>query len=73
MVLDMFGGMPLYTSTKEDVKARATDVETFHFIDSLLDVSMPNLPLKETLGAPETNVIHRAVAAALKVRLIFQR
>ena len=61
--LDMFGGMPLYTSTKEDVKARATDVETFHFIDSLLDVSMPNLPLKETLGAPETNVIHRAVAA----------
>ena len=26
--LDMFGGMPLYTSTKEDVKARATDVET---------------------------------------------
>ena len=69
--LDMFGGMPLYTSTKEDVKARATDVETFHFIDSLLDVSMPNLPLKETLGAPETNVIHRAVAAALKVRLYF--
>ena len=67
----MFGGMPLYTSTKEDVKARATDVETFHFIDSLLDVSMPNLPLKETLGAPETNVIHRAVAAALKVRLYF--
>ena len=32
---------------------------------------MPNLPLKETLGAPETNVIHRAVAAALKVRLYF--
>lgn len=69
--LDLFGGMPLYTSTKEEVKGRSTDVETFHFIDSLLDVSIPNLPLKSELGAQETNVIHRAVAAALKARLYF--
>lgn len=69
--LDLFGGMPLYTSTKEDVKGRSTDVETFHFIDSLLDVSMPNLPVKTVLGEQETNIIHQAVAAALKARLYF--
>ncbi|WP_455621747.1 RagB/SusD family nutrient uptake outer membrane protein [Parabacteroides sp.] len=69
--LDLFGGMPLYTSTREDVKGRSTDVETFHFIDSLLDAAIPNLPLKTELGAPETNTIHRAVAAALKARLYF--
>lgn len=69
--LDMFGGMPLYTSTKEEVKGRSTDVETFNFVDSLLNVALPNLPVKTTLGGAETNIIHQAVAAALKVRLYF--
>lgn len=69
--LDLFGGMPLYTSTKEDVKGRSTDLETFQYIDSLLDVAMPNLPVKTVLGEQETNIIHQAVAAALKVRLYF--
>ena len=69
--LDLFGGMPLYTSTKEDVKGRSTDVETFNFIDSLLNVAMPNLPVKNTLGEAESNIIHQAVAAALKMRLYF--
>lgn len=69
--LDMFGGMPLYTSTKEAVKGRSTDLETFNFVDSLLNAALPNLPVKTTLGAAETNIIHQAVAAALKVRLYF--
>lgn len=69
--LDMFGGMPLYTSTKEAVKGRSTDLETFNFVDSLLNTALPNLPVKTTLGAAETNIIHQAVAAALKVRLYF--
>ena len=69
--LDMFGGMPLYTSTQEDVKGRSTDLETFNFIDSLLDTSIPNLPVKTVLGEQETNIIHQAVAACLKMRLYF--
>lgn len=69
--LDMFGGMPLYTSTKEAVKGRSTDLETFNFVDSLLNAALPNLPVKTTLGEAETNIIHQAVAAALKVRLYF--
>lgn len=69
--LDLFGGMPLYTSTKEEVKGRSTDVETFHFVDSLLDAAMPNLPVKTVLGEAESNIIHQAVAAVLKARLYF--
>ena len=64
-------GMTLYTSTQEDVKGRSTDLETFNFIDSLLDTSIPNLPVKTVLGEQETNIIHQAVAACLKMRLYF--
>ncbi|MDD2436845.1 MAG: RagB/SusD family nutrient uptake outer membrane protein [Massilibacteroides sp.] len=69
--LDFFGGVPLYTTTQSDVKGRSTDLETFQFIDSLLDIAIPNLPLKETLGEMENGSIHRAVGAALKARLYF--
>jgi hypothetical protein len=68
--LDMFGGMPLYTTTKSEVKPRSTDVETFNFIDSLLDVAIPNLP-KKTLGAMENGSINAAAAAAMKAELYF--
>lgn len=69
--LDLFGGVPLYTQTGGEMKARATDVETFNFIDSLLDVSIPNLPVKTEMGAMETGAINRAAGAALKMRLYF--
>ena len=69
--LDFFGGVPLYKSTKSDLLPRSTDLETFNFIDSLLDISIPNLPQKAVLGEQETNTIHQAVGAALKARLYF--
>lgn len=69
--LDLFGGIPLYTTTQSEVKGRSTDVETFNFVDSLLTVAMPNLPVKTEMGAKETGQIHQAVAAALKARLYF--
>ena len=69
--LDFFGGVPLYTTTQSEVKGRSTDVQTFNFIDSLLDIAIPNLPVKETLGAMETGSVHRAAGAALKARLYF--
>lgn len=69
--LDMFGGVPLYTSTQGDIQARATDIETFEFIDSLLTEAIPKLPKKTILGAQETGAINQAAAALLKARLYF--
>lgn len=69
--LDFFGGVPLYTTTQSEVKGRSTDVETFNFIDSLLKEAVPNLPIKEKLGAMETGSINRAAGAALQARLYF--
>lgn len=69
--LDMFGGVPLYTSTQGDIQPRATDVETFEFIDSLLTEAIPQLPKKTVLGAQETGAINQATAALLKARLYF--
>lgn len=53
------------------MKGRSTDVETFNFIDSLLKIAVPNLPIKEELGGMETGSIHRAAGAALQARLYF--
>lgn len=69
--LDFFGGVPLYKTTKSDVLPRSTAEETFNFIDSLLQLSTPKLPVKTELGAMETNVIHQAVGAVLRARLYF--
>lgn len=69
--LDFFGGVPLYTTTKSEVKGRSTDLETFNFIDSLLKEAIPNLPFKEELGAKENGSINRAAGAALLARLYF--
>ncbi len=69
--LDFFGGVPLYTTTQSAVKGRSTAEQTFNFIDSLLDIAIPNLPIKETLGAMENGSINRAAGAAIKARLYF--
>ncbi|MBF6598865.1 MAG: RagB/SusD family nutrient uptake outer membrane protein [Fermentimonas sp.] len=69
--LDMFGGVPLYTSTQGDIQPRATDVETFEFIDSLLTEAIPKLPKKTVMGSQETGSINQATAALLKARLYF--
>ncbi len=69
--LDLFGGVPLYLSTKSEVKGRSTAQETFNFIDSLLTECIPHLPLKTELGAMENGSINRAAGAALKARLYF--
>lgn len=69
--LDLFGGVPLYTTTQSEVRGRSTDLETFKFIDSLLTEAIPNLPMKDELGAKETGSIHRAAGAALQARLYF--
>lgn len=69
--LDMFGGMPLYTTTQSDIKPRSTDVRTFEFINSLLTEALPNVPVKTELGAKETGSINAAAIATMKAQLYF--
>lgn len=69
--LDFFGGVPLYENNQGAAKARATDVETFRFIERLLKEALPKLPVKTTLGAMETGSINQAAAAMMLVRLYF--
>lgn len=69
--LDLFGGVPLYTRYEKDPKPRSTDVETFNFIDSLLDSAMPYLPIKTELGKEETGSISKGTAMGLKAQLYF--
>lgn len=69
--LDLFGGVPLYTTTQSEVKGRSTDLETFNFIDSLLTAAIPNLPKKTEMGQKETGLIHQAAGAVLQMRLYF--
>ena len=69
--LDFFGGVPLYTTTRSEMKGRSTDQETFEFIDDLLKEAIPNLPVKDQLGAKENGSINRAAAAMTQARLYF--
>lgn len=69
--LDLFGGVPLYTSNKGEALPRSTDVETFAFVENLLKEALPKLPKKTTLGAMETGSINQAAAAVLLARLYF--
>lgn len=69
--LDLFGGVPLYTSNNEDLQPRATDEETFEFIEGLLKEALPKLPKKSVLGAMETGSINQAASALMLARLYF--
>jgi hypothetical protein len=69
--LDLFGGVPLYTSNKGDMLPRSSDEETFAFIENLLKEAIPKLPKKTTLGAQETGNINQAAAAVMLARLYF--
>jgi hypothetical protein len=70
--LDFFGGIPIYRSNKEPIKARATDEAVFNFIDSLLtQENISKLPLKTDLNALQNGTIDRGCAAAALARLYF--
>jgi hypothetical protein len=68
--LDTFGGMPLYTSNQGDILPRASDQETFDFIESYLKEALPNLPKRQN-GDLSNGSITQGVAASLLARLYF--
>lgn len=69
--LDLFGGMPLYEGSAEEVRGRSTDVETFNLIKRLLEESIGGLEKKATVGAYEHGDIRQAAAAVWLMRLYF--
>lgn len=70
--LDFFGGMPLYSSTKESkLLPRSTDKETFEYAEKLFKDAILNLPKKDKLGAGEDGYVRQAAAASLLAQLYF--
>jgi hypothetical protein len=67
---DMFGGMPLYTSNQGDLLPRASDQETFDFIEAYLKESLPDLPKRKD-GDLSNGGITQGVAASLLAQLYF--
>ena len=63
--LDKFGGMNIYTreeAREKVVKGRATDVETFEFVESLLKENISKLPKKTSVNEAETSMLKQGFA-----------
>jgi hypothetical protein len=70
VALDAYGGVPLYTQEQKELQPRASDRETFNFIESYLKESLPRLPKRKS-GDLSRGDITQGVAAALLARLYF--
>jgi hypothetical protein len=69
--LNVFGGLPLYDGPiNGELKARATDKETFDFIEKMLRDVLPVLP-KRVAGEYNEGKVNQGVAASLLARLYF--
>jgi hypothetical protein len=69
--LDHFGGVPLYESDGDEPRPRSTAQETYNYIENILKRGITDLPVKTTLGAPETGSFNRAAAALMLAQLYF--
>lgn len=72
--LDKFGGMNIYTreeAREKIVKGRATDKETFDFVESLLKENISKLPKKQSVNESETSMLKQGFGAALLAQLYF--
>ncbi len=67
--LDRFGGLPIYTSSRDALKARNTDKELFEHIENLLLDGMNGKLKKRTAGEAHTGYITQGAAAALLAQL----
>lgn len=69
-LLENFGGVPLYTSTLDEPKPRATAEETFKHVETLLLSAIPHLKkMKE--GDMEDGEISMGAAVMMLLRLYF--
>lgn len=67
--MDMWGGLPLYDSTQDGIKARGTARQTFEFIEERLKESLKFLLPKTELGKTEEGYFSQAAAAMALGRL----
>lgn len=70
-LLDLFGGMPLYSENAYVENYRSSAEETFYFIENLLTESLPNLEKKTVLGGTERGDVRQAMGAHVLMQLYF--
>lgn len=66
--------MNIYTreeAREKVVKGRATDVETFEFVETLLKENIDKLPKKQSVNESETSMLKQAFGASLLAQLYF--
>jgi hypothetical protein len=66
-LMDLFGGMPIVTTTEVATRARATRAETFAFIETELKAARPDLPV--TRPATEYGRVTRGAVDAMLAEL----
>lgn len=71
MGLDLFGGLPIYTSSSDEIKARSSERELFNHVEKLLSSAKDNLPIKIELNQKQDGYMTKAAAAILLARLYF--
>src|SRR5690625_2760777 len=71
-LLDIYGGVPIATSITEDPKPRNSSEEVFRFIETELNETLSQLPVKTSNGNAETvNRITQGANRFLLMRLYF--
>ncbi|MDE6543739.1 MAG: RagB/SusD family nutrient uptake outer membrane protein [Muribaculaceae bacterium] len=71
MAMDWYGGVPIYESTSDPLKPRATVQETFDLIEGLFKDAVAGLPARESINQEADGFLTKGAAAALLARLYF--
>src|SRR5690606_28678579 len=68
--LDVFGGLPIFTSIDQENLPRSTDRETFEHIEGLSQQAIMDLPAREE-GVAQEGAMTKGAAAIMLARLYF--
>lgn len=69
--MDWYGGVPIYESTSDPLKPRATVKETFAKCEELLKAAVDGLPARQSLHEEADGYLKKAAAAQLLAQLYF--
>ncbi|MDE6543737.1 MAG: RagB/SusD family nutrient uptake outer membrane protein [Muribaculaceae bacterium] len=69
--MDWYGGIPLYESTSDPLKPRATVKETFDECEKLLKAAIEGLPARESVDEKVDGWLRKGSAAMLLAQLYF--
>ncbi|MDE6609466.1 MAG: RagB/SusD family nutrient uptake outer membrane protein [Muribaculaceae bacterium] len=71
MAMDWYGGVPIYESTTDPLKPRATAQETFNLIEGLFKNAVAGLPARKSVDQVADGFLTKGAAAGLLARLYF--